>query len=409
MALAVPAFVAGWVLAGFAEPWPLVASGLRVVSLALIPLAAGLAITRFHLYDVDRVISRTTAYALVTGVLLGVYVVVVTSLTSLVPDSGSSGATDSWAVAIATLAAAALFRPVLRVGSGVWWIVASTASSTTPEVAVEVFAREMRDEVEPEHVKGSLLGRCEPDCAAVGSCALAAGRASMKRSEVLRVVWWVMVVTAAVGVVSSVLTFREMQNPFLVLPIAAEAVVGASLARQRPGNPMGWIFLGIGALAGLLSLAIAITSLATRVPGDLPWWGLAAAWIASWVWYPLVFLLTTLTLLLFPSGLHSTRWRPVLWLSTLSVVGMTMVAMLVPTIGVEFSSAGEVTRSVSNPLSPPFMASAASVEDSPAGWRSSACCSSRGWWHPCSHRPCVSSGRKGSNANRCGGSDSPLP
>lgn len=130
---------------------------------------------------------------------------------------------------------------------------------------------------------------------------------------------------------------------------------------------MGWIFLGIGALAGMLSLAIAVTSLATRVPDDLPWWGLAAAWISSWAWYPLVFLLTTLTLLLFPSGLPSTRWRPVLWLSTLSVVGMTMVAMLVPTIGVEFSSAGEVTRSVSNPLSPPFMASAASVEDSPAG------------------------------------------
>lgn len=189
----------------------------------------------------------------------------------------------------------------------------------------------------------------------------------MKRSEVLRAVWWVMVVTAAVGVVSSVLAFREMQNPFLILPIAAEAVVGASVARQRPRNPMGWIFLGIGALAGMLSLAITITSLSTRVPDGLPWWGLAAAWISSWVWYPLVFLLTTLTLLLFPSGLLSTRWRPVLWLTTLSVVGMTMVAMLVPTIGVEFSSAGEVTRSVANPLSPPFMDAAASVEDSPAG------------------------------------------
>jgi hypothetical protein len=157
MALAVPAFVAGWVLAGVSEPWPLVANGLRVVSFTLIPLAAGLAITRFHLYDVDRVISRTTAYALVTGVLLGVYVVVVTSLTSLVPDSGSSGATDSWAVAIATLAAAALFRPVLRVAQG---LVDRrfNREQYDAEVAVEVFARELRDGVEPEHVKGSLLG-----------------------------------------------------------------------------------------------------------------------------------------------------------------------------------------------------------------------------------------------------------
>jgi nicotinamide mononucleotide (NMN) deamidase PncC len=157
MALAVPAFVAGWVLAGVFEPWLLVANGLRVVSLTLIPLAAGLAITRFHLYDVDRVISRTTAYALVTGVLLGVYVVVVTSLTSLVPDSGSSGATDSWAVAIATLAAAALFRPVLGVAQR---LVDRrfNREQYNAEVAVEVFARELRDEVEPEHVKGSLLG-----------------------------------------------------------------------------------------------------------------------------------------------------------------------------------------------------------------------------------------------------------
>ncbi len=189
----------------------------------------------------------------------------------------------------------------------------------------------------------------------------------MKRREVLHAVWWVMVVTAGVGVVSSVLTFREMQNPLLILPIAAETVVGASVARQRPGNPMGWIFMGIGALAGMLSLSIAIMSLATGVPDDLPWWGLTAAWVSSWAWYPLVFLMTTLTLLLFPSGLHSNRWRPVLWLSTLSVVGMTVTAMLVPTIGVEFSSTGEVTRSVSNPLSPPIMAGVASIEGSRVG------------------------------------------
>jgi hypothetical protein len=155
MALAVPAAVAGWVLAGFAEPWPLVANGLRVVSMTLIPLAAGLAITRFHLYDVDRVISRTTAYALVTGVLVGVYVVVVTSLTSLVPDSGS-GATDSWAVAIATLAAAALFRPVLGVAQGVVDR-RFNREQYDAEAAVEVFAREVRDQVEPDHVRGSLM------------------------------------------------------------------------------------------------------------------------------------------------------------------------------------------------------------------------------------------------------------
>ena len=188
----------------------------------------------------------------------------------------------------------------------------------------------------------------------------------MKRDSALLVVWWVMVVTAAAGVISAAFTFGEMENPLLLLPVAAESVVGASVARQRPGNPMGWVFLGIGTLAGMLSLAVGITELAVRTPGHLPWWGFVAAWVSSWVWYPLLFLLTTVTLLLFPSGLLTSRWRPVLWLSTLSAVGITLVAALVPTVGVEFSSAGEATRSVSNPLSPPFMAQVPSIEDSAA-------------------------------------------
>ena len=68
---------------------------------------------------------------MVTGVLLAVYAGVVTSLTQLVPESGSTGAPDSWAVALATLAAAALFRPVLG-GRAAWWRADSIASSLMP-------------------------------------------------------------------------------------------------------------------------------------------------------------------------------------------------------------------------------------------------------------------------------------
>ncbi|MCZ3390144.1 MAG: hypothetical protein LH645_13755 [Actinomycetia bacterium] len=156
MVLAAPAFVAGWAVAPFAEPWPLLATGLRAVSLALIPIAAGLAITRFHLYDVDRVISRTTAYALVTGVLLAVYTAVVTSLTSLLPRSGSSGEPDSWAVAVATLAAAAVFRPALR------W--AQTVvdrrfnrQQYDAELAVDEFAVWLRGEADGAGVRHRLI------------------------------------------------------------------------------------------------------------------------------------------------------------------------------------------------------------------------------------------------------------
>lgn len=150
MALAVPAFVASWILAALAEPWPLLANALRSVSLVLIPLAAGLAITRFRLYDVDRVISRTTSYALVTGVLLGVYGVVVTSVTRVVPSS------SQWAVAVATLAAAALFRPALQWSRRVVDR-RFNREQYDAQLAVESFADQLRDEVDPRLVLAGLL------------------------------------------------------------------------------------------------------------------------------------------------------------------------------------------------------------------------------------------------------------
>lgn len=130
---------------------------LFVLSLTLIPLSCGIAILRYHLYDIDRIISRTTSYAVVTAVLLAVYVVVVASLTGLVPASGPTGEADSWAVAIATLVAAAIFRPVLK------WTRRVVDRRFNREqydagLVVEAFAHEMRDDVEPEHIRGSLLG-----------------------------------------------------------------------------------------------------------------------------------------------------------------------------------------------------------------------------------------------------------
>ena len=65
-------------------------------------------ILRYRLYDIDRIISRTLAYAIVTGLLIGVYAGLVL-LTQQVLRFHSTVA-----VAIATLAAAALFAPVRR-------------------------------------------------------------------------------------------------------------------------------------------------------------------------------------------------------------------------------------------------------------------------------------------------------
>ncbi|HME63350.1 MAG TPA: hypothetical protein VKG61_00485 [Streptosporangiaceae bacterium] len=76
--------------------------------IALVPLAIGIAILRYRLYDIDRIISRTLAYAIVTGVLIGVYAGLVLLATQVL------GIHSAVAVAAATLAAAAMFNPVRR-------------------------------------------------------------------------------------------------------------------------------------------------------------------------------------------------------------------------------------------------------------------------------------------------------
>jgi hypothetical protein len=75
---------------------------------ALLPLATGAAILRYRLYDLDRIISRTLAYGLLTLLLGLAYAGVVLGLGRLLPQG------SSLAVAAATLAVAALFQPARR-------------------------------------------------------------------------------------------------------------------------------------------------------------------------------------------------------------------------------------------------------------------------------------------------------
>ena len=77
-------------------------------SVALVAVAIGIAVLRYRLYDIDRVISRTLAYAIVTGLLVGVYAGVVLLTTQVF------GFHTPVAVAASTLAAAALFNPLRR-------------------------------------------------------------------------------------------------------------------------------------------------------------------------------------------------------------------------------------------------------------------------------------------------------
>jgi hypothetical protein len=77
-----------------------------LAGLVAFSLCVGVAVLRYRLFDIDRVISRTLAYAIVTGLLVGVYAGIVLLAT------GVLGLHSAVAVAVATLAAAALFNPL---------------------------------------------------------------------------------------------------------------------------------------------------------------------------------------------------------------------------------------------------------------------------------------------------------
>lgn len=79
---------------------------VSALSVASIPLSVTVAITRYRLYEIDRLISRVLTYAVVLALLGGVYVGVVSLITSLLPAQGST------AVAASTLAVAGLFNPL---------------------------------------------------------------------------------------------------------------------------------------------------------------------------------------------------------------------------------------------------------------------------------------------------------
>lgn len=118
---------------------------------SLIPASIGVAVLRYHLYDIDRLVSRTTSYAIVTALLLIIYGVLVAAISRLLPSS------SSLAVAAATLAAAAAFRPLrIRVQNRVDR--RFNRSQYDARQTVEEFAARLRHEVDTEMITADLIG-----------------------------------------------------------------------------------------------------------------------------------------------------------------------------------------------------------------------------------------------------------
>ncbi len=90
------------------EPSGRVARDVAFLFVAALPVSIGVGILKYRLYEIDRIISRTLAYAIVTGLLVGVYAGLVLLATQVLRVHSTV------AVAAATLAAAALFSPARR-------------------------------------------------------------------------------------------------------------------------------------------------------------------------------------------------------------------------------------------------------------------------------------------------------
>jgi hypothetical protein len=103
--------------------------------------------------------------------------------------------------------------------------------------------------------------------------------------------------------------------------------VGLVIALRRPDNAIGWLFCAIGIPFALSSAAFAYTSYTLGAGASLPG-GRYAAWLSEWLFPPALFGLPTLMFLLFPDGrLLSPRWRPVVWLTGVAIVGLAVPAV----------------------------------------------------------------------------------
>jgi hypothetical protein len=123
---------------------------VALVAVLALPLSMGVAILKYRLYDIDRILSRTVAYAIITGLLVGIYAGLVLLATQVL------GFASTWAVAGSTLAAAALFTPVRRRVQRAVDRRFNRAGYDADQI-VAMFAARLQDAVDLGSVHGDLL------------------------------------------------------------------------------------------------------------------------------------------------------------------------------------------------------------------------------------------------------------
>ena len=123
---------------------------VELISLLGIPAAMTIAILRYRLYEIDRIISRTVTYAIVTGLLVGLYAGLVLLATQVLPLS------DPVAVAVAALTSAALFSPLRHRVQGAVDRRFNRARYNADQ-SITAFAAQLKDAVDLDSVRNDLV------------------------------------------------------------------------------------------------------------------------------------------------------------------------------------------------------------------------------------------------------------
>jgi hypothetical protein len=134
--------------------WWHAAGDVAIIGAAALPVAIGVGILKYRLYEIDRIISRTLAYVIVTGLLVGLYAGLVLLATRVLSFHSTV------AVAASTLAAAALFSPLRR---RVQQLVDRRFNRAryNADQTVAAFAARLKDTVDPSSVRIDLVAIVE--------------------------------------------------------------------------------------------------------------------------------------------------------------------------------------------------------------------------------------------------------
>jgi hypothetical protein len=159
----------GWFQPG-SRLWLDLVAYAALFSFTLVPIAVGVAVLRYRLYDIDLVINRTLVYGSLTATLVALYFGGVTAIQALLVTLTGQHGLPQLAVVVSTLAIAALFNPLRR---GIQSFIDRRfyRSKYDARKTLEVFSGKLRDETDLEQLNAELLsvvrGTLQPEHASL--------------------------------------------------------------------------------------------------------------------------------------------------------------------------------------------------------------------------------------------------